>query len=227
MKIYRFSDPRNWSFARASRLGTWEPDSQCACPECGNPRQSRVKPLIIRWEPGSDVVGDFVWPGFDDEVVVSLSVLETLEGISGFTPGPVEMRQDPKLARSKGKPRVSLPYNGVPLFDLWVTSWVHMAGTSSATLSEKCEVCGFETYALDGVEKIDSAFDASRRMMVNRRIERVPGAGIFVEGTSLCGADVFRLKEFPSWIFLTDRVKRVLENAKKTKVSFLEMGGIK
>jgi len=73
-----------------------------------------VKPLVIAWEPGSEVVGDFVWPGFGSGVVVTDKVLRVLQQrYQGFEPGPVEMVEDEDEPHAdRGKPRIRLPYCG-------------------------------------------------------------------------------------------------------------------
>ena len=74
LKLWRFSDPDDDRFARASRRGTWD-------------HGHRVSPLVIEWEPDSDVVGDFVWPGLDSDIVVTEKVYKALASrFSGFEP---------------------------------------------------------------------------------------------------------------------------------------------
>ena len=81
MKLWRFSDPRDYQYARASRRGTWE----------GRPPR-RVKPLVIEWEPDSNVIGDFTWPGFDSDIVITDRVGAAMKeaGVTGLDLAPVE-----------------------------------------------------------------------------------------------------------------------------------------
>ena len=107
------------------------------------------------WEPGSGEVGDFTWPGFDSEVVVTGNVLEALNQFQGFEPGQVKIVEDadaPKRAK-----RVRLPYNGPPLHELWVTARIGMdRQRSSAELENECAECEAERWELYGVERWDS-----------------------------------------------------------------------
>lgn len=175
------------------------------------------------WEPGSDEVGDFTWPGFGSEVVVSEHVLGSLRGFSGFEAGPVEFIDEPDASK-KGR-RVALPYSGPPLFELWVTATVGMdQGRSSAELEDVCVECGAQRWQLYGVERWDSHFDQELKQLVRFKSDRLPNAGVYVEEAGLGGANIFRVKEFPGWIFCTDRVREVIENEGFSNVSFLGMG---
>lgn len=42
-----FADPVDSRFARASRRGSWTPESLGACQQCGTSRQRRARPLIL------------------------------------------------------------------------------------------------------------------------------------------------------------------------------------
>ena len=90
MKVWRFASPAKGEFAAADRRGSWTvSETPGVCPECSASRQRRSKPLVMAWQPGSDRVGDFVWPGLGGEVVVTDRVLEAIQGIStGSSPGP-------------------------------------------------------------------------------------------------------------------------------------------
>lgn len=106
MRVWCFTDPWDGSFAYASHVGTWSE------PEKGRARE-RTQPLVIEWEPGSDVIGDFTWLQFSPEIVVATQRVgrALLQRFRGFELGPVEMIQNPKLRRPqritrRTKPRV-------------------------------------------------------------------------------------------------------------------------
>lgn len=228
MRIWRFSSPADDRFASAGRRGSWtSPQDEGVCPECSASRQQRAKPLVIAWELGSDVVGDFVWPGFGGEVVVTDRVLGVLqERFSGFEPGRVEMVEDPNSPQARPrKPQVRLPYEGPSLHELWVTTWVHLdRDRSSVELERRCGTCGTEFWNIYGVERWDSHFDVGRRQLVRTKTERLPNAGAFVREADLGGADIFRVYEFPGWVFCTDLVREVIKKEEFSNVTFLEMG---
>ena len=97
MKFYRLAHTSRHAFARAGRRGTWYPNpGKGLCPECGRSKQERVKPLIVEWEPGSDLIADFTWPGLLDDLMVTERVRQCFEKcrFKGFEFGPVEMVQD-------------------------------------------------------------------------------------------------------------------------------------
>lgn len=224
MRIWRFSDPGNNRYASAGRRGSWTA-SDGVCPECGSSRQQRAQPLIIVWELGSDVVGDFVWPGFGSEVVVAERVFDALESnFAGFERGPVEMIEEPELARDRGR-RVTLPYEGPGLFELWTTAWVDVdLEHSTIRLDWRCAACGTERWTIDGVEHWDSVFDQREQTLEPTRVRRLPNAGIYVRQEELDAVDIFRVAQAPAWVLCTDAVRELIHERRFTNVDFLEIG---
>jgi hypothetical protein len=177
------------------------------------------------WEPGSDLVGDFVWLGFGSEVVASEQVFAAFESsFTGFERGPIEMVEEPDLARRE-EPRVGLPYGGPPLHELWTTAWAS-ADTDQSTirLGRRCGTCDTEFWEVDGVEHWNSVFDAGKRQLVRKKVGRVPRAGVYLRCEDLAGADVFRVDQFPAWVFCTDAVRDLVRERSFTNVDFLEIG---
>ena len=213
MKLWRFSDPGGSRFARASRRGSWE----------GSPAR-RVRPLVIEWEPDSKIIGDFTWPGFDSDIIVTGTVATKAQqaGISGFELGPIEMveNSEPAKRRSK-KPTVKLPYSGPQLWDLWVTAWTRVDRDRS-TVREVEREDGTEHLEAVGVERREMTWDQQRMELVTVLQPRLEGQGLVVPAIQ----GIFRVKEFPAWIFCTDDVKRLVEERGFTNVSFLEMGDV-
>lgn len=211
MKLWRFADPNDYRYARAGLRGTWK----------GSP-QTRGRPLVIEWEAGSDVVGDFVWPGFDSDIAVSERAGNALveAGVSGFQLGEVVMT-GAGTRRWRDK-RVLLPYEGPRLFDLWVTaSVIADAERSSFRAARQAGSPGIE-----GIERIDSRWSREKAVLVKEHHPRSPGCGIFVRGDAVAGADIFRVTQCSNWIFCTDAVRTLIVRMQFTNVSFLEMGDV-
>lgn len=213
MTLWRLSDPGQHRYARASRRGTWE----------GNPSR-RVRPLIIEWEPGSDVIGDFTWPGFDSDIVVNDRVAEVLTGakVPGFDLGSVQMQENCEADKRRSKkPRVQLPYSGPSLWDLWVTAWT-IADRARSTIDQVTRPNGSVGLELRGVQHLDASWDQQRMALVKKMYPRVKGQGLFVPPIR----GIFRVEEFPAWVFCTDEVKDLIEQYNFTNISFLEMGDV-
>ncbi len=212
MKIYHFANPHDYRFARAGRLGTWSPDpGPGACPECGRSRQKRIPPLIIEWLPDSDHVGDFTWPGLNDEVVVTQSVREALEQeFDALEFLPIKMFQDPKLKRPRRitrrtKPRIWLPYEGPPLWELHSTTTCSLDREQSNVRLEKvCSTCGRPKFIRPPFE--------DRHLVVDR--------------ATWGGEDIFKTREYTGWLFCTERAKQFVELQGFTNVGFLLDGEI-
>ena len=215
MKLWRLSDPCDYRYGRAGRVGgTWQKGEY----------MERRRALAIVWLPDSDAVGDFTWPGLDTDVVVTDRVGAALADvqIEGYELKPVEMAEDSEAAvRRSRKPRVRLPYSGPPLWDLWVTAWTRIDRKRS-TVAATRTADGSETFELRGVQRRESSWDKERRVLVKRMHPRVEGQGLFVPPIR----GFFRVSEFPAWIFCTDDIKDLIEDHCFTNVSFLEMGDV-
>jgi hypothetical protein len=214
MKLWRFSDPSDLRYARASRRGTWE----------GTPAR-RVRPLVIEWEPDSDLVGDFTWPGFDTDIVIMERVGKALKeaGVTGFELAPVQMVDNSEESkRASKKPRVKLPYVGPQLWDLWVTARAQLDRDRSSVKMLGKQADGSEQYEVSGVERREAIWDQQRMELVKRRHPRIDGQGLFVRAET----GIFRIAEFPGWILCVDEVKQLIESHSLTNVSFLEMGEV-
>ena len=212
MKIWRLDDPFDHRFAEASRFGgPWQEGEYI----------ERSCPIMIEWEPDSALVGDFVWPGPAD-IVVTDAVGRILReaGIEGFELKPVEMQEnsEPAKRRSK-KPKVKLPYTGPRLWDLWVTMWTRIDRDRSK-VAEVARKDGSRYFEVNGIERTEKRWDPERQELVTVLHSRVEGRGLFIPAIS----GIFRVEEFPAWVFCTDDVKRLIEGHGFTNVSFLEMG---
>jgi hypothetical protein len=171
------------------------------------------------------LVGDFVWPGFGSEVVAADHVFAALEPrFAGFERGPIEMVDEPDLDQ-RGQPRVSLPYEGPALYELWTTAWVSAdLERSTMRLERRCGTCGTEFWKVDGVERWDSTFDREKRQLVRTRAGLDGKSGIYVPRAKFGGADIFRVTQFPGWVFCWDGVRNFIRERGFTNVEFLEMG---
>lgn len=222
MKIFRFSDPSNFTYAAAGRRGSWTPEE--------NGPQSRVKPLIIEWLPGSNTLGDFIWPGFDSDIGVVESVgLELKEYFKGFQLGPVEMIQKKSLKKPKnlnrGKKRIWLPYEGPKWYGLWVDNFVSMdMEKSTIYYSSESSEQNTKDFNVIGYEEWDSFRCPKTKEIVYKKIPRISGMGIYINKNFLGGLDIFKLKGNFKWIFCTGKVREFILEKKYTNVEFLEMG---
>lgn len=204
MKLYYLADPHDYQFAQAGRRGTWTP-STGACPICGDPRQRRIPPLVIEWLPDSERVGDFTWPGFNDEIVVSQRVRDGLQDTFGHLAfHPIEMVQDRRLKRPKRptrrtKPRVWLPYQGPPLWDMQATAVCRLdMAESGVRVDRVCPGCGAVFYAGPPLGK--------RRLVVDKSTWR--------------GEGIFRIAEFDAPTYCTEQAKQYIEQQMWTNVTF-------
>lgn len=215
MKLWRFTEPIDHRFARAVRAGgTWQPGEY----------ELRNRNLRIEWLSGSDVVGDFTWPGLDTDLVVTDRVRDFLRvaGVPGVELRAVEVQESSKRgSRRSTNPKGRWPYYGQALHDFWITAWIAMDRERS-TFTEVVRDSGARHLELIGAETREDTWDPQQGMLVPFVQPRVEGRGLFVPHLS----GVFRVKEFPAWMFCTDDVKAQIEQYGFTNVSFLEMGDV-
>jgi len=211
MRIYHFHYRENFAFAQAGRRGTWFPPGVKICPECNRSRQARVSPLIIEWEAGSNLVGDFVWPGLGSDLVVSQSVKDSFkERFREVEYKTVEFWQDPKIKQptkvtKRSKLRIWLPYNGPTLWDTIPIKWCHLDhGKSNVSILKVCLTCGKTIYKTPPWHE--------RKLVIDT--------------ATWDGEDIFHIHEYPGGIFCTEQVKEFVEQAGFTNVAFLEDGEI-
>ena len=210
MKVWRFTDPCDDRFARVSRVGgMWQEGEYF----------ERRNPIIIEWEPGSDTMGDFSWPGLATEILITGCVGQVLSSAQtqGFELRPVKTEA---VAHRSRKPIVSPPYP-TGLFDLWVTNWTSIDLERSTAIGTPGNG-GIVNYEVSGVQRIEKVWDGEAMELVTHIHPRVDGHGLYVPSVR----GVFRIKQFPAWVFCTDNVKCLIEEHGFTNTAFLEMGDV-
>lgn len=198
-------------FAQAVRLGTWLKGEGCKV--CGRSTEKRVPPLVIEWISGSDVIADFVWPGFGEEVIISDRVRIAFEQKYRFRsfeclpirmvePGWRARRVKTKSAKSPRSRVVALPYEGPPLWELRPTVSIGVVRSRSNFKYEYCAACAREFW--------------------EREEPRDPTNAVVPE-ESVRDLEIFSSKEC-AFILCKDVVKRAVESEGFTNVRFEAWG---
>ncbi len=217
MKLWKFRNAEDGRFAAASRVGTWSKQGD-------PPRNVRIKPLVIEWEPSATLVGDFTMPSPSD-LMAKRTVAEELlnEGFKGIEFGPVEMVVNRDHKRGRPRSMIQLPYDGPELVDLYVMHQTH-ANLERSTMKIKGYDKGRPTYELEGVERIEPRkWDRSAGELERVHIPRTPGMGIYVNSDALNDHDFFRVNE-AWWILCTNRVKEFILKRGYTNIALFEVG---
>lgn len=216
MRIWRLTDPNDHRFAVGSRIGTWKEE---------NGKSQRVPPLVIEWERGSTIIGDFVWPGFDFELVAKEHVFRTLrDEFGGIKAEPVQivpLRRKPRRIVEDGNLHTWSAH--VDLVDIWILTHVAVDLEKSTRQLVVHEDGGTE-YEFGGIEHVDWYTVPGALVPECRRVPRLPGAGIFVKSDALKGQSFFKVNQCPAWNFCTDRVRDFILERQYTNVDFFEMG---
>lgn len=170
-----------------------------------------LRPLILEWEAGSDLVGDFTWPSLGREVmIVTDRVRQKCEELRlrHLQFDPITFHQNPKLKRptritSRTKRRVWLPYEGALLWDMQALQWGHLDSTKSGmSLDRQCDQCGFRFWKYRDPNKL------------------------VIYRNELDGAEIFKIHEVPSLVFCSSGVKSAFESAGFTNITFKPKGTI-
>jgi hypothetical protein len=141
-------DPFGRRFANTARVDPIpfaKPEE--ACDTCYSPcHRRRSGPFTIVWEPGSDVIPDFLF-GYHDEFAVTERVKAAFEkaALSGYVAWPLKMMCPPKRA-SRKLPIVAWPYVGPRFWDIHVTEDVELLREESTVeFNPPCPRCGRQT----------------------------------------------------------------------------------
>lgn len=206
------------TFARASHIGTWVKQGY-------PPRSIRVKPLVIEWEPGSTVVGDFTWVG-TYSYMTKRTIAEQLlaAGFKGFEVGPVEMVPNPEYKRYRHN-MIQLPYDGAELVDLFVARKDVPFNRERSTVRIVSEEHGKPVYELEGDERIEHGDWHPETGKLDRiHVPRTPGMGVYIDARELGDIDVFVVGELRMGPFCTDRFRDFVLEKGYTNITFFEVG---
>ena len=216
MRIWRLTDPNDHRFAAGRRIGTWEEK---------NGESVRVSPLVIEWEKGPTVVGDFVWPGLGDELVVREHVFKVLKRkFGGITAKPVEVVPR-KLKRRREDGNLHTWSNRADLVDVQIQTHVN-ADLDKSTYRIVDREDGGTDYEFEGIEYTEW-YNVPRVLLPEcRRRPRLPDHGIFVRSRALKGQSFLKVNQCPAWNLCTDRVRDFILAEGFSNVDFMEAGEV-
>lgn len=200
----RITAPGAPRFAFFAAVGTWSPSTAKLCKTCGDPGQNLVEPLLVEWEPSSDVIGDFSWDGpFGYVFIAKRPVAEFMKrNRFGYDCLRVDYPK-PELARRR-RLCVSSPYSGSEL--VWIECNVYLEldkQQSIVKLESQCATCG-----------------AIRHTFRYK--------GITIRGQDWHGEKMFRIRTNgkSAATFVTEEGRELLEREKFTNIAFSEAGEI-
>ncbi|MDW8801453.1 hypothetical protein P8V03_09830 [Clostridium sp. A1-XYC3] len=142
-KIYLLININNINFARFSHVGTWETFRE-PCVNCQRTTEKLSEPLLIEWEPGSDLIGDFSWCGY------SIVVLDNVKNFMIKKEFECEFGKVEVVKNSTTKRKtkmVQYPYEGPNLNWLLAKSKINLdVDKSKLELKNDCVVCNLREY---------------------------------------------------------------------------------
>ena len=195
----RLAEMTSAKYAHFSVLGTWNYRRE-PCNVCNYYWQEIISPLLVRWEPSTEEIGDFSWDGpFGSKFLLKRNVVNTFESI-GFDClfFPISIVR-PKRKRNT----VPFPYVGPEL--LWA----------------KCN----DTVDLDreasGVKVESSCVECGDTRYTFRK------SGILIRRKNWNQQMMFRIStNGPDVVFVTEEGRHRIRDAGLSNVEFTEAGEI-
>ena len=189
-------------FAHFAAVGTWVDDGS-RCDACDWHGSALVEPLLVQWEPSSEVIGDFSWDGpFGLLFVVTGPVAEFLRD-NGFPCDLLTVDYVPPESRRKTR-LVPYPYVGPKQYWAECRTLVDLdMNTSGVKIESSCEVCGMIRHTF-----------RHRKITIRTR--------------DWLGDMMFRVRtnEPSSATFVTEEGRRLIEDAGFSNVAFSIAGKI-
>jgi hypothetical protein len=193
LPFYRLVPDYDALFAEWARVGTWVSiGPKTVCPNCSSPLEHRVSPLVVERLPGRHTVGDFVFPSFLEDVLVTEQVMHRLIKAHPecFRFEKVEIKERGRKTQRAGHPpkRTKATERRVTFYEMKVVAKLPILMTRSAIQPKTvCLWCG--TYI------IEELFDTP----------------VYVELPKGFEPSVFRLFQAPAFICVSERIRATLE----------------
>ncbi len=186
-------------FAHFSVLGTWTYRRE-PCKSCDYYWQEIAPPLLVRWEPSTDRMGDFSWDGpFGSTFVITSQVAAGLKKMGfGCTFGPVRVVKPARKRRT-----VPFPYEGPKLCWGQCSTEIELDMKASCVkLESSCSECGDKRYTFR-----NSGIVIRRKQWKRQLMFRISTNG-------------------PEVVFVTEEGRKRLQDAQFSNIAFTEAGEI-
>jgi hypothetical protein len=134
-------------YAHFSALGTWSPSASGVCNRCGAHGQDLIEPLLVQWEPSTEVMGDFSWDGPFGYVCVVKSAVADYFRKNAFRCSFLNAEYVPSESCPRRTRCVRYPYDGPRHFWLRCEDFVDLDPTASGGVTKTmCLLCGRVRY---------------------------------------------------------------------------------
>jgi hypothetical protein len=192
-------------YAHFSVLGTWYPVPGTVCAACGSHNQILVEPLVVKWEPSSNVVGDFSWDGPFGYVFIIRENVETFLRSHKCDVACASVKYVETESALVDGERVAVPQQRDKLRWACCNTRIKLEmEASNVFVKVQCELCGTRTYTF-------------------RR------DGIVIKGGEWHGEMMFRIvtNGKSQATFVTEEGMHLLRSARFTNISFTHAGEIR
>jgi hypothetical protein len=226
MNLWALEDPMDDAYAWAGWRGSWT-EGGSLCDVCGAPSSRRCPPLILEWESGSNLIGDFTCTGVTEGWAVKAHVIgDLLARFRGFEKSEVCILERKRSSKSGRRRKALAPEAGEELYELWVTHQAHIdLSRSTGEFRRNCSTCGSKAFDPEGVEFHDSKWIPEMGILAPVHRQRVDGMGIFVRREELGNADIFALHE-RGGVYCTSEFKDFIIQNNYSNIDFIHMGEI-
>jgi hypothetical protein len=198
MKIYWIEGDKEGGFAWVHYSGTWSEGELCE--KCTSSSSDLIEPLLLEWNIGSDVIGDFTWASTCFVVLDRVAAFMSAHGYD-IHAGQVEVIGS---ERKRGYRNVPFPYTGPHLNWVLANARVPLNELKSGvTLDIDCDLCGRQRYTFKR-------------------------EGIVIDHADWRGQKMFRITQFEKSIstLVTDEARSEILDLGISNVTFIEAGEI-
>lgn len=200
MKIYLLEVANTFEESAVfSAVGTWSPG--IVCPECTGSTEILIEPLLVEWEPGSDIIADFSWSALFCICIIRHRVVRFLKQ-QGFECEFARVEYvSPSARLKKREQRVAYPYDRPRL------KWLRTTG-AVALDTRRC-----------GLESISCCATCGSCEFTYKRSE------IIIDKKAWRGEKMFHIPVIGrNMIFVTEQGRELIVNEGLTNISFNEVG---
>jgi hypothetical protein len=177
--------------------------------------------FTFKWETGSDLIGDCVWPWGEGQITIRKELCdELMQSFSGMNVFAATALGTPRKKGSRGMDVYPVKY-----CVLWPTHWVSYDETLS-TVAEEMRFAGIKLPTIVGAERYEHDYRPLDRVNSYSHVSRVPNKGLFFHRKELLEHNIFRPRKFPGMLLCTDNFKDYFTKRKISNILFLEIGDV-
>jgi hypothetical protein len=177
--------------------------------------------FVFKWEPGSDLVGDCIWPWMPGQITIRKELASEL--VSKFA--GMKMFLTTALGAPRKKGARKRPIDPIEFAVLWPTHWLSYDEELS-TVEEKIRFANIKLPTIIGAETYEQDYRPLEGINKHEHVPRLPDKGLFVHREDLAGFEIFRPRQLGGMMLCTDKFRQFFVERNVSNILFLEVGDV-